>query len=82
MGDMACWLRGEALLWTGDPPVREYNWQARVNEPLSAGDLQRLRHSVISGRPFGDETWWGAAAKRLGLESCLRPRGRPRKSTP
>jgi putative transposase len=52
---LACWLRGDALLWTGDPPVRDQNWQARVNESLSAGELQRLRHSVARGRPFGDE---------------------------
>jgi hypothetical protein len=79
---LACRLRGDAMLWTGDPPVRGHNWQARVNEPLSAGDLQRLRHSVARGRPFGDEAWTSATAERLGLESCLRPRGRPRKVDP
>jgi putative transposase len=79
---LACWLRGDAMLWTGDPPVRSQNWQARVNEPLSASDLQRLRHSVSRGRPFGDESWTATTAERLGLGSCLRPRGRPRKDEP
>jgi REP-associated tyrosine transposase len=73
------WLRRDALLWRGKPPVRDQAWLARVNEPLSTGDLQRLRHSVIRGRPFGDEAWTRETAERLGLESCLRRRGRPRK---
>jgi putative transposase len=77
---MACWLGGESLVWAGDPPVRGPNWLAPVNEPLFAGDLQRLRHSVTRGRPFGDESWTATTAERLGLESCLRPRGRPRKA--
>jgi putative transposase len=31
------------------------------------------------GRPYGSETWTKRAARLLGLESTLRPRGRPRK---
>jgi putative transposase len=73
------WLQRDPLLWRGKPPVRESGWLTRVNEPLSEGDLQRVRHSVERGRPFGDESWTRTTAKRLGLESCLRPRGRPRK---
>jgi putative transposase len=34
---------------------------------------------VQRGRPFGSEKWQKATAKRLGLESTFRPRGRPRK---
>src|SRR5580693_7936053 len=48
-------------------------------EPLSAGDLKRLRHSVSRGRPYGSESWTRETATRLGLESCLRLRRRPRK---
>ena len=73
------WLRGDPLLWRGEIPVRDEKWLERVNEPLSAGDLRRLRHSVSRGRPFGGEPWTRETALRLGLESCLRPRGRPRK---
>jgi REP-associated tyrosine transposase len=43
------WLRGDPLLWRGAVPVRDEKWLERVNEPLSAGDLQRLRHSVWRG---------------------------------
>jgi putative transposase len=73
------WQRGDPLLWRGKVPVRDEMWLERVNEPLSAGDLERLRQSVSRGRPYGGETWTKKIAIRLGLESCLRPRGRPRK---
>jgi REP-associated tyrosine transposase len=72
------WKRGDPLLWR-DAPLREDRWLRRVNEPLSAADLQRLRHSVSRGRPYGSESWTKEIAIRLGLESCLRPQGRPRK---
>ena len=73
------WQHGDSLLWRGELPVRDKRWLERVNEPLSAADLQRLRHSVSRGRPYGGESWTRETAIRLGLESCLRPRGRPRK---
>jgi putative transposase len=79
---LAGWRRGDPLLWAGDPPVRQPGWLERVNEPLSAGDLARLRQAVTRGRPFGDERWTRQTAERLGLASCLRPRGRPRKGEP
>ncbi len=74
------WLGGDPLLWPGDPPLRDKNWLERVNEPLSVSDLQRLRISVERGRPYGDESWANLTAERLGLQSTLRSRGRPRKS--
>ena len=73
------WERGDPLLWKGEVPIRDGRWLERVNEPLSAGDLQRLRHSVSRGRPYGGEAWTRETAIRLGLESCLRPQGRPHK---
>src|SRR4051812_37552721 len=47
------WLAGDPLLWRGMPSPRDAAWLARVHEPLSVGDLQRLRHAVERGRPFG-----------------------------
>lgn len=76
------WLRGDPLLWRGKPAIRDAAWLKRVNEPLAAGDLARLRHSVERGRPSGDELWTRTTASRLGLDSCLRARGRPRKRAP
>jgi putative transposase len=72
------WRRGDPVLYR-EIAVRDERWLERVNEPLSVGDLQRLRHSVSRGRPYGGEAWTRETAIRLGLESCLRPRGRPRK---
>lgn len=73
------WRRGDPWLWAGEAPVRDERWLDRVNEPLSVGDLQRLRHSASRGRPYGGESWTREKAIRLGLETCLRSRGRPRK---
>ena len=73
---------GVVQLWRGEVPVRDERWLERVNEPLSIGDLQRLRHSIQRGRPYGGEAWTRATAVRLELQSCLRPLGRPRNKKP
>jgi putative transposase len=62
------------------PIPRPKDWVARVNRALSRKDLEALRVSVNRGRPFGGEDWQRRAAKRLGLESTFRPRGRPKKA--
>jgi putative transposase len=38
-----------------------------------------LRRSVIRGAPYGLADWATTFAIKAGLESTLRPRGRPRK---
>ena len=60
------------------PLARQANWVDRVNEPLSDKVLKSVRWSVKRGSPFGDATWVESTARRLDLESTLRPRGRPR----
>jgi hypothetical protein len=37
-----------------------------------------MRHCVARGRPYGSDAWASRTAEVLGLESSLRPRGRPR----
>ena len=54
-------------------------WLAHVNRAETEAELKGLRQSVIRGVPFGDEPWQARTVNRLGLESTLRPRGRPRK---
>jgi hypothetical protein len=44
----------------------------------TAGELVALRR----GAPFGSAGWREETAKRLGLESTLKPLGRPRKRKP
>jgi len=73
--------RGEAKLttWLSDWPVEQPRaWVARVNRPDRASELEALWLSVKRGRPFGEEAWVRRLARRFGMESTLRPRGRPR----
>jgi len=53
-------------------------WRNRVNQALGESELSELRTSSQRGRPHGDKAWTAKEAKRLGLTSTLRPRGRPR----
>ena len=67
--------------WLSDWPIeRPRDWVARVNRPQTASELEALRLSVQQGRPSGDESWVRRMAKRFGMESTLRPCGRPRGS--
>lgn len=61
------------------PVERSRNWVGHVNQPETEAELENLRCSVQRGRPLGTETWVVRMAKRLDLESTLRPRGRPRR---
>ena len=61
------------------PVDRPRQWLRLVNGPQSQAELDALHRSVQRGRPFGGATWEKQAATRLGLESTLRSRGRPRK---
>ena len=55
------------------------NWVEEMNRPQTEGELAALRRSVERGRPFGGERWVQKTAASLGLETTLRPRGRPKK---
>jgi putative transposase len=50
-----------------------------VNRPQSVAEVEALRRSVQRGTPFGSEVWCRSSVIRLGLESTIRPRGRPRR---
>jgi putative transposase len=60
------------------PLARLPGWADRVNQPLSKRELDAVRLSAQRGRPLGDEGWVESIARRLDLESTMRPRGRPR----
>jgi putative transposase len=75
------WLRKpepEPKLLSPWPLPRLPKWVARVNEPLTKNELTAVRLSANRGRPLGDEGWVESTARRLNLESTMRPRGRPR----
>lgn len=61
------------------PTPRPQPWLRFVNREEEAEMLARLREAVNRGSPFGDAAWREKAARKLGLESTIRPRGRPRK---
>jgi len=61
------------------PVPRPRAWVEHVNAVQTEGELVALRRSVERSQPFGGDVWTKRAARRLGLESTLRPRGRPRK---
>ena len=62
------------------PLPRPRNWTSLVNRAQTKAELDALRTSVTRGRPFGSDAWQKRTAKRLGLESTFRSRGRPRKT--
>jgi len=61
------------------PLARPGYWVDLVNEPQSESELAALRHCFQRDCPYGNEAWAATTAKQLGLESTLRPRGRPKK---
>jgi putative transposase len=64
------------------PVARPARWAALLSEPMARDDLESLRKCLAKGRPFGDDDWVERTARRLGLESTLRDRGRPAKIRP
>jgi putative transposase len=61
------------------PLARPADWLRIVNDPQTETELEALRRCVNRGCPYGNSMWVATAAKSLGLESTLQPRGRPRK---
>jgi hypothetical protein len=59
------------------PVEVEKDWLAYVDEPLSASRLASIRQPVNRQRPFGEPDWQTTIAGLFGLESTMRPRGRP-----
>jgi len=53
------------------------NWLELVNDRRSPEEANALRASILRGRPFGSTRWTAQTAARFGLQSTLRPRGRP-----
>ena len=80
-GSLSNWLNKDSPIELSPWPIRRSpGWVERVNQALTKKELDALRHSVKRSLPFGDEQWTIQTAKRLGLESTTRPRGRPKKA--
>ena len=61
------------------PLPRPHDWLDMVNRPQAEAELHAVQNCIHRGCPFGDPDWIATTASRLGLDSTLRPRGRPRK---
>jgi len=61
--------------WPVDPPS---DWIGWVDRAETSAELEAVRVCVKRGRPYGDDRWQKRTARKLELESTLRPRGRQR----
>ena len=71
---------GDSAVLDEGPVALPRDWRRHVQSPQSEAELAALRRSVVRGSPFGEDSSQERTAKRLGLISTLRPRGRPQKS--
>ena len=59
------------------PIRRSPAWMQHVNDPQTDAELAAIRRCIERGRPFGSDDWTKNIIARNGLETTLRPRGRP-----
>lgn len=81
-GSLYRWKHGSAKersLLTPWPLPRLPGWLEHVNTPQTEAELSSLRRSLNRGSPFGETPWSEKMARQLGLQSTLRPQGRPKK---
>lgn len=63
------------------PLDRPKHWVEWVNQVPPDHELETMRSCANKGAPYGDAGWVTGTAKWLGIDSTLRPRGRPKKSS-
>ena len=63
--------------WPIEVPTDYLDW---VNRPQTETELLALQTAIRRNRPFGGESWQKRTIARLGLESSMRPKGRPLKT--
>jgi putative transposase len=61
------------------PLILPANWVQRVNRAETKAELEAVRLSIVRSQPFGSNEWKAKTAKKLGLQSTMRPPGRPKK---
>lgn len=75
-------VHDQAGLLDDGPLAIPRGWRQHVQAPQTDAELEALQRSVVRSAPFGEACWQEQTAKRLGLQSTLRARGRPCKSAP
>ena len=76
------WRFGDAhckSLLSAWPVPRPSQWLGQVNRPQTEAEEEAIRRAMRRGSPYGDSAWTERTAERLGLQSTLRPLGRPKK---
>jgi hypothetical protein len=69
----------EKSLLAARPVPRRPHWIDVVAALLTDNEAKEMPRSISRGVPFSDEAWVTKTVPRLGLESTLHARGRPRK---
>jgi putative transposase len=75
MSDEEASVKAGLATW---PVARPGDWSRRVDQPESEHELAALRRSANKGTPLGTDRWVATTVSKLGLESTVRPRGRPK----
>lgn len=73
--------RESAITLSEGPVDLPSDWPAVLHANFKQADLDHIGTCIQRGSPFGDASWTTLTATKLNLQSTLRPRGRPRKST-
>jgi putative transposase len=64
------------------PMQKPHDWLTLLNLRTPAEELRRIQRSAARGAPYGSPAWTQRVAKEFDLEHTLRPRGRPRRTSP
>ena len=67
-------------VWPVEPPNYYEEWANTLSKDEQE-KLEKIRHALKKDCPFGEDEWVTTIAKKLGLESTLREKGRPKKCT-
>ena len=79
-GSLWNWNGGDSVIDLSPWPAKRLpGWIQRVNDVLTKKEVDAVKLSIARNRPFGTSDWVHVTAKRLGLESTIRSRGRPKK---
>ncbi len=75
-------LTAEPKPWIANPPVAlPDSWREQMDVPIEPALNTAILRSMEKGSPYGDPDWIARTSIKLGLESTLRSRGRPKKQT-
>jgi len=55
-------------------------WNRHVNIIPTETEQRIIQNCIDRGTPYGGDRWKQSVSQKLGLESTLRPRGRPKKN--